>query len=284
MLLSRATLFLLIALLAHPPRAALGHQASRNANQASNELPYKQDPQLLETLLRIGYGREKEAQAAMTELNQRVDAVEAIRELYRRSPKEELELRWLALNTLASLQDDRSADFLAQVALQALPSPPTQSPLQEPPTHGEQGCSMAGINGTDADYLYPEWGAGALASKVARSGYASQGLQRLMKQVLKYADPEIAKAAAGSLFGQHALRESHKKILDARGIFHEFRFLTPQEQAELFDASKIGHDPPSEDTDSGTGGDSAMPRLDSGSTSTAAPDSHEHSDHHIHTR
>lgn len=180
-------------------------------------------------------------QASKQVSNAGTDRTQAIIAQYRHSQKQDLDARWAMIEALAKIDSVHSANFLASIALAPLPAPeaPELTPLALVPNHTHQGCNMGSPKDQMLEMAPREWSAAAIVRMFLRSSAHPEQLDAVVKHLLQHASPQVSKYAAMTLFSYDALRDEHRDMLDARGVFHNFRFLSEQEQQRLFRSDKI---------------------------------------------
>lgn len=158
-------------------------------------------------------------------------------EQYLNSQKQDLDARWAMIETLSRIDTLQSANFLAAIALEPLSDHPPAPPLSA--SDHTHGCNMGAPSDQMLDMAPREWSAAAIVRMSLRNGTNAPHFNSIVTRVLEHAPPQVSKYAAMTLFSHDALTPQHKSLLDARGVFHNFRFLSANEQQQLFRSDKI---------------------------------------------
>lgn len=158
---------------------------------------------------------------------------------YQQSRKQDLDARWAIIESLGNLQSKQSAQFLASIAVRPLPATPVEpSRVVEHHEH-TQGCNMGAPSDQMQEMAPREWSAAAMVRMYVDWSPTPAFLTTILDDILKHADPQVSQFAAMTLFSHDALTKQHRAILDARGVFHNFRFLSEDEQEQLFRSDKV---------------------------------------------
>lgn len=162
----------------------------------------------------------------------------ALIEGYQQSRKQDLDARWAMIEDLGELKTKQSADFLASIAAHPLPSMP-MAQARATSHAGTQGCDMGAPSDQMLEMAPREWSAAALVRMYVQWSPHPGFLASIIEGILSHADPQVAQYAAMTLFSHDALTQEHRALLDARGVFHDFRFLDEEEQKQLFRSDHI---------------------------------------------
>ena len=143
--------------------------------------------------------------------------------------------RWKAVHLLGKVPSPAALRTLEQIAIGKL-KPAVATATAPAATTTEPGT---GEKLTDQ----PVEREAAMALAV-RAAAGEEPAFSAVASVLTLADPEVARSAALELFAAGKLDDSHRKLLQTRGIGHNFRRLSRSEEMQLFTVSHSDHAPP----------------------------------------
>lgn len=213
---------------------------------------------ILETVITVERGDASSSRTALSKLENKIDATEALEEFYHQLPDGNVELKWATLYVLGELSDKRGAAFLAEVATQTVGSPEevdlNGSPRSSPSSY--IGGPVGGeIQEREEEHDLKFFGASTLVSKYIQNSENDLYMEQLLEDVLLKSEKKIAAVVATELFAEDALTDDFIKILDSRGISHDFRVLSDEERDYFFKSNALMETEPLFEEDDYDGGE-----------------------------